>query len=100
MAQTGRDRAQRAERERIRRYEARRELHERGARRRRRDDLIAGIAGGVLLLGIAFAQAAYYIPGSATEPEGTSAPVPTSTDTPAPAEEPTDAPSGAATPAQ
>ncbi|MFT4136994.1 dioxygenase [Microbacterium sp.] len=80
MATGGSKKSARTERERARLYEARRALHEAQLRRRRRDNLVAGIAGGVLLLAIAAGQVAYYTvgPGVPT-PEPTATPTPTFT---------------------
>ena len=94
------DREARAARERTRLYQARRQFHERQAKRRTRDNLIAGIAGGLLIVGIAAAQTAYFVAGpGAPEPAPTSTPTPTGmTPTPTPtATTPTPGPS--ATPA-
>ena len=94
------DREARAARERTRLYQARRQFHEGQAKRRTRDNLIAGIAGGLLIVGIAAAQTAYFVAGpGAPEPAPTSTPTPTGmTPTPTPtATTPTPGPS--ATPA-
>ncbi|MEI3848308.1 MULTISPECIES: dioxygenase [unclassified Microbacterium] len=79
MATGGKDRGARAEKERSRLYQARRQFHEDQARRRRRDNLIAGIAGGVLVLGLIAAQTVYFVAGP-----GAPAPSPTSVTTPTP----------------
>ncbi|WP_127819162.1 dioxygenase [Microbacterium sp. CPCC 204701] len=80
------DREARAARERTRLYQARRQFHEGQARRRTRDNLIAGIVGGLLIIGIGAAQTAYFLAGpGAPEPAPTSTPTPTGmTPTPAP----------------
>nr|WP_211160519.1 dioxygenase [Microbacterium sp. MF43] len=80
-------------------YQARQEFHNGQARRRTRDNLIAGIAGGVLLLGVLAAQTAYFVagpgapepapttttePGMTPAPTGTPTPTPTSSVTPTP----------------
>nr|WP_205835412.1 dioxygenase [Microbacterium sp. CFH 90308] len=67
-------------------YEARRDLHDRQVRRRTRDNLIAGIAGGLLVVGLAAVQTAYFVAGPGVpEPAPTSTPTPTPTaSTPAP----------------
>ena len=97
MAAGGKDRDARAARERTRLYQARREFHDAQARRRTRDNVIAGIAGGALILGIAAAQTAYFVAGPGVpEPTPTSTPTPTPTGT-TPA--PTPTPSGTPTPA-
>ncbi len=90
MATGGKDRDARAARERARLYQARRQFHEDQSRRRHRDNLIAGIAGGVLILGLAAAQTAYFVAGPG-------APEPTPSSTPAPSPSPsgsTPAPTG------
>ena len=54
-------------------YQARQEFHDGQARRRTRDNLIAGIAGGLLILGVVAAQTAYFVAGpGAPEPTPTS----------------------------
>lgn len=95
MATGGKDREARAARERTRLYQARRQFHADQARRRTRDNVIAGIVGGVLVIGIAAAQAAYFVAGpGAPEPTPTPAattpaPTPTATGTPSPTPTPT-----------
>lgn len=101
MARGGKQRGTRAERERTRIYQARRSFHEGLSRRRVRDNLIAGIGGGVLLVAILIGQTLYYTGGpgaplpspSATpgsSPSGTPAPSePAPSQTPAPAPSPT-----------
>lgn len=80
------DREARAARERTRLYQARRQFHEGQAKRRTRDNLIAGIAGGLLILGIAAVQTAYFVAGPGVpEPAPTSTPTPTDV-VPAPTE--------------
>ncbi len=76
------------ERERARRYQARLEFQRGLARRRRRDDLIAGIAGGVLVLAVIGGQVL-------ASTSGTDAPdpAPSGTSTPQPAPGATDLPS-------
>ncbi len=100
MATGGKNRDARAARDRTRLYEARRQFHEGQARRRTRDNLIAGIVGGVLVLGLIGAQTVYFVAGpGAPEPEPTSTPAPTGT-TPAPTPSPTTPePSASPTPA-
>ncbi len=80
MATGGKDRTSRAERERARLYQARKTYHEGLSRRRRRDNLIAGVAGGLLVAGIVSAQVAYFAVGP-----GVPAPTPAQSTTPAPA---------------
>lgn len=69
-------------RERARVYKARQEFHASVLTRRRRDNLLAGIVGGLIVLAAAGAQVAYFTAGP-----GAPAPSPTSstTQTPAPA---------------
>lgn len=90
MAVGGKDRDARAARERARLYEARRDFHDRQIRRRTRDNLIAGIAGGLLVVGLAAVQTAYFVAGPGVpEPAPTSTPTPTPTaSTPAPSSSP------------
>lgn len=97
MATGGKNRDARAARDRTRLYEARRQFHEGQARRRTRDNLIAGIVGGVLVLGLIGAQTVYFVAGpGAPEPAPSSTPTPTAT-TPAPTPSPT-TPEPSATP--
>lgn len=100
MATGGKDREARAARERTRLYQARRQFHADQARRRRRDNVIAGVVGGLLVLGIAAAQTVYFVAGPgapAPEPTSTTTPSPTPTGT-APAPAPTDSPTPTPTP--
>nr|WP_206687931.1 dioxygenase [Microbacterium yannicii] len=60
-------------------YEARRQFHDGQERRRTRDNLIAGIVGGVLILGLIGAQTVYFVAGP-----GAPVPSPSSTPTPTP----------------
>ncbi|KAF2411848.1 dioxygenase [Microbacterium sp. B35-04] len=97
MANGGKNRDARAARDRTRLYEARRQFHEGQARRRTRDNLIAGIVGGVLVLGLIGAQTVYFVAGpGAPEPAPSSTPTPTAP-TPAPTPSPT-TPEPSATP--
>ena len=97
MATGGKNRDARAARDRTRLYEARRQFHEGQARRRTRDNLIAGIVGGVLILGLIGAQTVYFVAGpGAPDPAPSSTPTPTET-TPAPTPAPT-TPEPSATP--
>ncbi|MFT4212147.1 MAG: dioxygenase [Microbacterium sp.] len=85
MAATGKKREERAARERARTYAARQDLHERAVRRRWRDNLVVGIAGGALVVVISLLQFAYYsqpAPSSTETPAATD--VPTATDTATP----------------
>lgn len=83
---TGRNTKQsRAERDRTRLYQARREFHERGKRRRTRDNLIAGFGGGILIVGLVTAQTLYFTAGPGIpEPTVTAVPAPVETTVPAP----------------
>jgi hypothetical protein len=97
VATGGKNRDARAARDRTRLYEARRQFHEGQARRRTRDNLIAGIVGGVLVLGLIGAQTVYFVAGpGAPEPAPSSTPTPSAT-TPAPTPSPT-TPEPSATP--
>ncbi|MFZ8757372.1 dioxygenase [Microbacterium sp. HMH0099] len=101
MATGGKDRQSREQRERARIYQARRDLHERTIRRRTRDNVLAAVIGGLVVLAAVGAQTAYFVAGP-----GAPAPVPSETATPAPSEtpapsdtpSPSDAPSPEATP--
>lgn len=90
MAAGGKDRESREARERARLYQARQQFHAGLTRRRTRDNLVAGIVGGLLIVGLLGAQAAYFSFGP-----GAPAPSPTSTPTPGMTPEPT----GSVTPA-
>ena len=102
MAAGGKDRDARAARERARLYEARKGFHEEQVHRRRRDNLIAGIAGGALILGLIAVQTAYFVAGpGAPEPAPTptsSTPAPEPTGTPEPSSTATPEPTGTTTP--
>ena len=87
----------RDERERARAYRARQEFHESLTARRRRDNLVAGVAGGVLLVAIIAAQVAYFTVGPGT-PAPSPTPSSTSTSMPAPEPTATDTPSPTPTP--
>ncbi|MBW9108623.1 dioxygenase [Microbacterium trichothecenolyticum] len=98
MATGGKDRDARAARERTRLYEARRQFHDGQSRRRTRDNLIAGIVGGMLVLGLIGAQTLYFVAGpGAPEPSPSSTPAPTAT-TPEPTPSATTTPEPGATP--
>ncbi|GAA3902873.1 dioxygenase [Microbacterium invictum] len=83
----------RAASERARLYRARQEFHEGTVKRRTRDNVIAGVGGGILILAIMGGQWAYFNVGP-----GTPEPAPTSTQTPAPTETATPEPTDSATP--
>lgn len=72
----------RVEQERARVYRARQEFHQGLIARRRRDNLIAGVAGGALILAVIGGQIAFYTVGPG-------APVPTPSATPTPTDAPT-----------
>ncbi|MCR2811050.1 MULTISPECIES: dioxygenase [unclassified Microbacterium] len=101
MAPGGKQRDTRAERERARVYQARRAFHEGRARRRTRDNLIAGIGGAVLILAVIAGQAAYFMsgPGAPTPtPSSSTSPAPTSTPAPGGSPAVTPAPSDSSVP--
>jgi hypothetical protein len=95
VATGGKDRGTRESRERTRLYQARQEFHAGQGRRRTRDNLIAGIAGGLLILGVVAVQTAYFVAGPGA-PEPT--PTPTQTMDPTPSGTPTPTPTPSATP--
>lgn len=99
MSSVGKGRGAREARERARTYQARQQFHDGVERRRGRDNLIAGIAGGVLLIAIVVAQTLYFTSGPgapAPAPSATSTPSPSAT--PAPTEAPTETPTPTPTP--
>ena len=99
MSTGGKDRGTREARERTRLYKARQDFHASQGRRRTRDNLIAGIAGGLLILGVVAAQTAYFVAGpGAPEPAPTSTPTPTTTPEPTDSPEPTPSPTPTPTP--
>ncbi len=88
--------------ERTRLYRARQEFHDGLIARRRRDNLVAGLAGGILILAIVGGQTLYYTAGPGA-PTPTPSPSATPTPTPEPtipgAPQPSDSPApGGATP--
>lgn len=97
MAAGGRQRGTRDERERARVYQARRAYHEGQSRRRTRDDVIAGIAGGALILAVIAGQAAYFLVGPGV-PAPSPTPTPTSPVSPEPSGSPTESPTPTVTP--
>lgn len=101
MATPGKGRESREARERARVYQARLQLHEAQSRRRRRDNLVAGIVGGLVILAAAGAQVAYFTTGPGA-PEPTPGSSPSAPMSPSPSMEPspagTPAPSTEATP--
>ncbi|MDQ1216449.1 MULTISPECIES: dioxygenase [Microbacterium] len=91
MAGRGKNRDDRAAQERARLYAARREYHEGLARRRSRDNIVAAVAGGVLILAAIGAQVAYFTAGpGAPVPAETPAPSPTETVPASPTPTPSD----------
>ena len=91
MAAAGRQRDTRESRERTRVYQARQALYRDQVRRRGRDNLIAGVVGGVLILAVVGGQVAFYTvgPGSpspspsvTTVPTAPPLPIPTPAPTP------------------
>ncbi len=88
MATGGRQRDTKEARERARVYQARRDFHVGQSRRRTRDNLIAGIGGGLLILAVVGGQTAYFVsgPGAPTPAPSASSPSPAAS-TPAPANE-------------
>lgn len=91
-----RDRAAREERERARLYQARNQFHASVERRRVRDNVIAGVAGGILVAAVLGGQIAYYTVGPAAPqpaPTGSTTPTPTAPGpTPSPIVTPTPSP--------
>lgn len=81
----------REERERARVYRARQDFHQGLIARRRRDNLIAGVAGGALILAIVGGQIAYYTLGPGA-PAPAPTPTPTTTGAPSPSETPSPTP--------
>lgn len=97
MSSGGKDRGARETRERARLYQARQAFHRGQSRRRTRDNVIAGVAGGLLIVGVVVVQTLYFTAGPgapAPTPSSTSTPAPLPTDSPLPTETPapTDAP--------
>ncbi len=86
--------AAREARERARLYQARQEYHDGLSRRRARDNVIAGVAGGALILAIVGGQVAYYTvgpgaPAPAPSPTPAVTPTPTVSESPSPTDSPT-----------
>lgn len=77
--------------ERARVYQARQEFHQGLLARRRRDNLIAGVAGGALILAVVGGQIAYYTLGAGA-PEPTPSPTATTPATPTPDATPAETP--------
>lgn len=96
MTSGGKDRGARETRERTRVYQARQALHRGQSRRRTRDNVIAGLAGGLLIVGVVVVQTLYFTSGPgapAPSPSTSSTPAPLPADTTAPSEAPLPAPS-------
>jgi type II secretory pathway pseudopilin PulG len=93
VAAKGKDREQRAAQERARRYAARQELYRHQLGRRRRDNVIAGVVGGLLILAVIAGQVAFFTVGP-----GVPEPTPTSTPTPTVSSSPDVSPTPEATP--
>lgn len=88
----------RADKERTRLYQARQQFHESLGARRRRDNLIAGVVGGLLIVAVIGGQVAYYTAGpGAPTPEPTPSATPTATPTTTPTDATTPAPTDTAT---
>ncbi len=99
MATGGKQRDTRAERERVRVYQARQAFHAGQSRRRTRDNLIAGIGGGLLILAVVAGQTAYFTVGpGAPVPTPTPTTTPSPSVTPAPSVTPTTTPEPSGTP--
>ncbi|MDQ2689344.1 MAG: dioxygenase [Chloroflexota bacterium] len=93
------DRAAREERERSRLYRARNEFHTSVVRRRVRDNVIAGVGGGLLVAAVLGGQIAYYAAGpGAPQPEPTATTEPTQAPTPTAPPSPAPTPSASPTP--
>ena len=85
MAPSKNDREARLARERLRSYQARQAVHERGKKRRRRDNLIAGIAVVVVAAAAVALQLTYFGVGPGkpvAKPTSTATPTATATPTP------------------
>ncbi|WP_404432873.1 dioxygenase [Microbacterium lacus] len=90
----GKDRGSREARERARVYQARQAFHDGRQRRRVRDNLIAAIAGGAVILAIVIAQTVYFTAGpGAPSPTPTTSSTPTLSPTPTVSETPSPEPS-------
>lgn len=84
-ARGGKDRDRRAAQERARAYAARLAFHDGRIRRRSRDNLVAAVGGGALILAVLAGQVAYFTLGpGAPAPEPSPTPVVTPTSTPSP----------------
>ena len=103
MASGGHKNTDRTARERARAYEARQEFHSGQKERRVRDNVIAGIAGGILIAAVVAGQITYFTvgpgmpqptpsvsPSEAPSEAPVTTPAPTQTDTPIPTPTPSD----------
>lgn len=98
MATGGKANGSRAARERARLYQARQQQHAREVGRRRRDNLLAGVVGGLVVLAAIGGQVAHFTAGPgapAPAPSTSSTPAPTTSTSPgvAPSEQPSPTPS-------
>lgn len=83
----------RSEQERARIYQARKDFHEGKIRRRSRDNVVASVAGGFLVLAAIASQSVHAVVlDNAVEPEPTFTITPTPSNTPSPEPTETDAP--------
>ncbi len=98
MAKAGKDPSTRAARERARLYQARRDFHAGLGRRRTRDNVIAGVVGGLIVVAITGAQIAYFTVGADAEPTATPTATPTASVAVTPAPSPTSSASPTASP--
>ena len=102
VAARSKDKSEREARERARTYQARMQMHEAGVRRRTRDNWIAGVVSGLIILGAIGGQVAYYTVGPRTPAPGpapTVTPSVTPSSTPDPSESPAEVPTPSETPA-
>lgn len=88
---------QRAQAERARLHAARSDWHQGQIRRRIRDNTIAGVVGGLLVVG---AIASQVVHAQVAAPEPTPTPTVEPSSTPAPSDSPTEAPTPSETPAE
>ena len=102
MAARSKDKSEREARERTRVYRARMQMHQAGVRRRTRNNWIAGVVSGLIILGAIGGRVAYYTVGPGTpapEPTPTVTPSVTPVPTPDPSESPAEVPTPSETPA-
>lgn len=101
MSSGGKDRGSREARERTRVYQARQSYHDARIRRRVRDNIVAGVGGGLAIALIIVVQTLFFTVGPGTPeptPTGTSTPSPTTSSTPEPTSTETVAPEPSSTP--